>query len=228
MYSPLKDPEQDLMRMPRTPDGNTIGGGAGGVRSAPSALTKSGPKSRLEVRASANASTNEKESFQRIKGLLARHWEAFQAAFFLLQDEDDYFKVSKKGLRWLFLKYSIQFTPAELDALWRKLTPPSRANLPEGKGGGIDYFDLIRVFGPNLSNPGRPQKPGVEGACVGAALAVALGRTRAALTCACPFQNGSPSCLSVCSDRVRSQGAHGQLCGPLPRSHTRKLEPVHL
>lgn len=102
-------------------------------------------------------------------------WEAFQAAFFLLQDEDEYFKVSKKGLQRLFERYSIQCTPAELDMLWRKLTPSSRADLPEGKGGGIDYFDLIRVFGVNLSNPGRPQKPGVEGACVEEALYLILG-----------------------------------------------------
>jgi hypothetical protein len=96
----------------------------------------------------------------------ARQWDAFQASFFLLQDEDDYFKVPRVGLQKLLLKYSIQCSPAELDMLWRRLTPPSRANLPEGKGGGIDYFDLIRVFGPNVSNPGRAQKPGVEGVCL--------------------------------------------------------------
>lgn len=97
--------------------------------------------------------------------VLVRQWEAFQAAFFLLQDEDDYFKVPRGGLQRLLLKFSIQCSTAELDMLWRRLTPPSRADLPECKGGGIDYFDLIRVFGPNVSNPGRAQKPGVEGVC---------------------------------------------------------------
>ena len=32
-----------------------------------------------------------------------------------------------------------------------------------GRGGGIDYFDLIRVFGTNQSNPARAKKPGMEG-----------------------------------------------------------------
>ena len=34
-----------------------------------------------------------------------------------------------------------------------QLTPISSISLPEGKGGGIDYFDLIRVFGPNQNKP---------------------------------------------------------------------------
>ena len=48
---------------------------------------------------------SEKQSFERITGSLARQWEAFQAAFFLLQDEDAYFKVGKVGLKRLLQKF---------------------------------------------------------------------------------------------------------------------------
>ena len=114
---------------------------------------------------------SEKLSFDRIKGSLARQWEAFQAAFFLLQDEDAYFKVGKVGLKRLLHKFSIECSPAELSMLWRKLTPVARVTLPEGKGGGIDYFDLIRVFGPNHNKPSFGKMPGPQGSGLKALIA---------------------------------------------------------
>jgi hypothetical protein len=107
---------------------------------------------------------SEKQSFDRIQDMLARRWDSFQAAFFLLQDEDEYFKVGKVGFQRLLNKFSIPCSSAELQMLWRKLTPVSVINLKEGKGGGIDYFDLIRVFGPNHNRPARCKIPGAEGA----------------------------------------------------------------
>ena len=138
-------------------EGNCLGDGGGDVSSMKKDLK------------------SEKDSFERIKRELARQWEAFQTAFFLLQEDDEYFKVPKDGFRRLIGRYSIECSSSELDMLWRKLTPISRHNLQEGKGGGIDYFDLIRVFGADRSKPPYQKTVGAE---VGGLKALAMNAAK--------------------------------------------------
>ena len=124
----------------------------------PLATSGPGPKSRVETPRGSGEWSWQKKAFELIKELLARQWEAFQAAFVALQDEDPDFKVHKKGLASLLARFSISLSQDEFDMLWRRLIP--NANWTKG----VNYFDLIRVFGPNLKpdRPVRSRKPTFE------------------------------------------------------------------